>query len=324
LDGLFAQIDAGELELTGDGGFIPALIKTALERGLQVELTDHLGYEKGDPDAAAFPNSRNGSTPKTVATQVGDVDLHVPRDREGSFTPRLVPKGSRRLGGLDEMIISLYAGGMTVRDIAHHLARPVDQTVLTLGHPAGIPVAQGLTGDTGLGGDVTDRSTCIDPLTKSTTTFWGQRSVSVGHRGPFLSACLLGRFTPNSRRALFTYPARPVTPTSLNRTASDPTSSPPRSTAPGGPQQPPHLTLRKLAPSSSSAPSSVMAALAHSGVNLEGHRPPEGHRQEWRGQPAEVVQAAIRQHGAADKELKLRGRSARCGRGIAPATARTP
>ena len=122
LDPLFAQIDAGELDLTGDGGFIPALIKTALERGLQVELSDHLGYEKGDPDAAEFSNSRNGSTPKTVASQVGDVDLAVPRDRDGSFTPRLVPKGSRRLGGLDEMIISLYAGGMTVRDIEHHLA----------------------------------------------------------------------------------------------------------------------------------------------------------------------------------------------------------
>jgi putative transposase len=121
LDGLFAQIDSGDLELTGDGGFIPALIKTALERGLAVELSDHLGYEKGAPEAAAFANSRNGTTPKTVASQVGDVDLAVPRDREGSFTPRLVPKGSRRLGGLDEMIISLYAGGMTVRDIAYHL-----------------------------------------------------------------------------------------------------------------------------------------------------------------------------------------------------------
>lgn len=121
LDGLFAQIDAGEIDLTGDGGFIPALIKHALERGLATELTDHLGYEKGAPDAAAFPNSRNGTTPKTVATQVGDVNLAVPRDRAGTFTPRLVPKGTRRLGGLDEMIISLYAGGMTVRDISHHL-----------------------------------------------------------------------------------------------------------------------------------------------------------------------------------------------------------
>ena len=70
-------------------------------------------------------NSRNGFTPKTVATQVGDVELAIPRDREGSFTPRLVPKGSRRLGGLDEMIISLYAGGMTMRDIDHHLAATI-------------------------------------------------------------------------------------------------------------------------------------------------------------------------------------------------------
>lgn len=121
LDELFAKIDAGEIELTGDGGFIPELIRSALERGLQTELTQHLGYEKGSPDAALFPNSRNGSTPKTVATQVGDVDLAVPRDRDGSFIPQLVPKGSRRLGGLDDMIISLYAGGMTIRDIEHHL-----------------------------------------------------------------------------------------------------------------------------------------------------------------------------------------------------------
>jgi len=125
LDGLFAKIDAGEIELTGDDGFIPELIKATLERGLRTELTDHLGYEKGDPDAAAFPNSRNGSTPKTVKTQVGDVDLAIPRDRDGSFTPRLVPKGSRRVGGLDEMIISLYAGGMTIRDIEHHLATTI-------------------------------------------------------------------------------------------------------------------------------------------------------------------------------------------------------
>jgi putative transposase len=125
LDGLFAKIDSGEIELTGDGGFIPGLIKATLERGLQAELTSHLGYEKGDPAASAVSNSRNGTTPNKVATQAGDVDLAIPRDREGSFTPTLVPKGSRRLSGLDEMIISLYAGGMTVRDIAHHLASTI-------------------------------------------------------------------------------------------------------------------------------------------------------------------------------------------------------
>ncbi len=121
LDEIFAKIDAGELDLTGAEGFIPGLIKAALERGLQAELTGHLGYEKGSPEASLFINSRNGTTPKSVSSSVGDIELATPRDREGSFTPRLVPKGSRRLGGLDDMIVSLYAGGMTIRDIEHHL-----------------------------------------------------------------------------------------------------------------------------------------------------------------------------------------------------------
>ena len=125
LDDLFARIDAGEIEMTGDDGLIPQLIKAALERGLQAELSGHLGYEKGAPEASLFSNSRNGFTPKTVATQVGEIDLATPRDREGTFTPRLVPKGARRLGGLDDMIISLYAGGMTMRDIQHHLATTI-------------------------------------------------------------------------------------------------------------------------------------------------------------------------------------------------------
>jgi transposase-like protein len=124
-DDLFAKIDSGEIQLDGDGGFIQELIKRGLERGLQAELTDHVGYEKGDPEAHVFPNSRNGSFPKTVGTSVGDVELRIPRDRDGSFTPRLVPTGSRRLSQLDEMIVSLYAGGMTVRDIEHHLASTV-------------------------------------------------------------------------------------------------------------------------------------------------------------------------------------------------------
>ena len=125
LDALFAQIDAGSVELTGDGGFVPALVKAALERGLQAELTSHLGYEKGAEDASKHANSRNGTTPKTVESEVGPIELNVPRDRGGSFAPRLVPKGQRRLGGLDDMIISLYAGGMTIRDIQHHLASTI-------------------------------------------------------------------------------------------------------------------------------------------------------------------------------------------------------
>lgn len=121
LDELFARIDAGEVEMTGTQGLIPGLIKAALERGLQAELTEHLGYEKGAPEASMFSNSRNGSTPKTLSSQVGPVELDTPRDRAGTFTPRLVPKGARRLDGLDDMIVGLYAGGMTLRDIAYHL-----------------------------------------------------------------------------------------------------------------------------------------------------------------------------------------------------------
>jgi putative transposase len=124
LDDLFERVDAGELKLTGEGGFIPGMIKAVLERGLQVELADHLGYEKGDPAGRGSPNMRTGTSEKTVRTEVGPVPLDIPRDRAGSFEPRLVPKGARSIGGgLDEMIISLYAGGMTVRDIGYHLER---------------------------------------------------------------------------------------------------------------------------------------------------------------------------------------------------------
>src|SRR6476659_10985067 len=125
LDQIFEQIDAGEVPLGGDDGLLRGLLKAALERGLEVELTDHVGYERGDPDASLFPNSRNGTTAKTVAGEIGDVELAVPRDRNGTFAPQLIPKGSRRLSGLDEMIISLYAGGMTLRDIEYHLASTI-------------------------------------------------------------------------------------------------------------------------------------------------------------------------------------------------------
>jgi hypothetical protein len=97
LDGIFEQIDAGEVPLGGDEGLLKGMLKAALERGLEVELTDHVGYERGDPDASLFPNSRNGSTAKMVSSEIGDVELAVPRDRNGSFSPQLVPKGARRL-----------------------------------------------------------------------------------------------------------------------------------------------------------------------------------------------------------------------------------
>jgi putative transposase len=123
LDDLMSNVDEGGVQLTGDGGFLPELVKRVLEAGLQAELTDHLGYEWRDRAGHGSGNSRNGTTPKRLGTEVGDLDLATPRDRNGSFEPRLVPKGERRLGGLSDMIISLYAGGMTIRDIQAHLER---------------------------------------------------------------------------------------------------------------------------------------------------------------------------------------------------------
>ncbi len=125
LDRLLASASDRGVGLTGVDGVLPELIKAVLERGMEAELSAHLGYEKHDPAGRGSGNSRNGTTPKTVATQVGPIDLDRPRDRNGTFTSQLVPNGQRRLDGLDETIISLYAGGMTIRDIQHHLAATV-------------------------------------------------------------------------------------------------------------------------------------------------------------------------------------------------------
>jgi putative transposase len=123
LDQAVAALRADGARLTGPDGFLSRLVKQVLERGLQAELTEHLGYAKGDPAGAGSGNSRNGSTPKMVNTEVGPVSVAVPRDRAGTFTPVLLPRYARSLGGFSEIIISLYAGGMTVRDIGHHLQR---------------------------------------------------------------------------------------------------------------------------------------------------------------------------------------------------------
>ncbi|WP_374583044.1 IS256 family transposase [Frankia sp. CiP3] len=120
-----ARAGGGELKLTGPGGLLTGVIKQVLERGLAAELDDHLGYGRGDAAGRGVPNSRNGSSRKTVLTEVGPVEIDLPRDRAGTFEPRLLPKGARRVGGVSDTVISLYAGGMTVRDIGHHLARTV-------------------------------------------------------------------------------------------------------------------------------------------------------------------------------------------------------
>src|SRR5437879_4072593 len=113
---------AGGLRLTGEGSMLGELVRAVLERALEAELTAHLGYARHDPAGRNSGSSRNGAISKKVQTGIGPVPIEVPRDRAAMFEPVLVPKRSGRIsGGLDDMIISLYAHGMSVRDILHHL-----------------------------------------------------------------------------------------------------------------------------------------------------------------------------------------------------------
>jgi len=107
--------------LTGENGLLTALVRQVLQTGLEVELTDHLGYESHAVAGRGSGNSRNGSYPKTVTTDIGPVALRVPRDRNATFDPVTVPKGQRRLEGLSGNVIPLYAEGMTTGDIQAHL-----------------------------------------------------------------------------------------------------------------------------------------------------------------------------------------------------------
>lgn len=118
---LVDQARADGIALTGEGGLLPQLIARVLETGLGVEMTDHLGYERHSPDGHNTGNSRNGSFPKTVTTEVGEVELRVPRDRNGTFDPVLVPHGQRRIDGLAGQVISLYGQGLTTGEIRDHL-----------------------------------------------------------------------------------------------------------------------------------------------------------------------------------------------------------
>jgi putative transposase len=110
------------LQLTGEGGLLARLTKTVVESALEGELDDHLGYEKHDPAGRNGGNSRNGRRGKTVLTDVGPVEIAVPRDRDGSFEPRLVAKHQRRLSGVEDLVISLSAKGLTTGEICAHLA----------------------------------------------------------------------------------------------------------------------------------------------------------------------------------------------------------
>src|SRR5215211_226808 len=119
---LVARAHAEGVELTGENGLLTGLVRQVLQTGLEVEMTDHLGYERHAAVGRGSGNSRNGATAKTVTTEIGKVALDVPRDRNASFDPQTVRKGQRRLDGLTGNVISLYAKGMTTGDIQAHLA----------------------------------------------------------------------------------------------------------------------------------------------------------------------------------------------------------
>jgi putative transposase len=128
-DELLGKAQDEGVELLGPDGLLSQVTKAVLERALAEEMTGHLGYEKHDPAGRGSGNSRNGATAKTVLTDVGAVDLAVPRDRNGSFEPQIVRKGQTRLKGFNERIIALYARGMTTRDIRAHLREMYDVEV---------------------------------------------------------------------------------------------------------------------------------------------------------------------------------------------------
>jgi putative transposase len=109
-------------EITGPGGLITQLAGRVIEAALGAELTDHLGYPPGQAPPGGTGNVRNGSTPKTLNSDVGELAINTPRDRDASFAPRLVAKRQTRLAGLDDKVLAMYAGGMTVREIEAHLS----------------------------------------------------------------------------------------------------------------------------------------------------------------------------------------------------------
>ena len=108
-------------DLLGENGLLKQLTKAVLERAMQAELTHHLGYDKHDPKGNNSGNSRNGKSKKTLKGDFGNLPLEVPRDRNATFEPQIVPKGQTRFEGFDDKILSLYARGMTTRQIKQHL-----------------------------------------------------------------------------------------------------------------------------------------------------------------------------------------------------------
>jgi transposase-like protein len=123
-DELVDELLAGassEEEIVGPGGLLSQLTKRLVERAMEVELTDHLGYQRHQEPPGGTGNTRNGSTSKTLSTEYGPVEVRTPRDRDGSFEPQIVRKRQRRFEGFDEKILALYSRGVSVRDVQAHL-----------------------------------------------------------------------------------------------------------------------------------------------------------------------------------------------------------
>src|SRR5256885_9214549 len=120
IDKLLADYKRPE-DIIGENGLLKQLTKAVLERAMQAELTDHLGYEKHDPVGYKSGNSRNGKTKKKLKGDFGEIDLETPRDRNGTFEPKIVEKHQTRFTGFDDKILSMYSRGMSTRDIQGHL-----------------------------------------------------------------------------------------------------------------------------------------------------------------------------------------------------------
>ncbi|MCA1694518.1 MAG: IS256 family transposase, partial [Actinobacteria bacterium] len=121
IDALLIDAQATSTPIDGVDGLLNQMNKAVIDRALAMEMIHELGYERGDPAGAGSGNSRNGYSVKTISTANGPVTINVPRDRNGVFEPKIVPKHARRLGQIDDMILSLYSRGMTTRDIEAHL-----------------------------------------------------------------------------------------------------------------------------------------------------------------------------------------------------------
>lgn len=108
-------------DIVGKNGLLKQLTKALLERALNAELTEHVGYEKHDPAGSNSGNSRNGNSRKKLKGEFGELDLETPRDQNGSFEPKIITKNQTRFTGFDDKIISMYSRGMTTREIEGHL-----------------------------------------------------------------------------------------------------------------------------------------------------------------------------------------------------------